>query len=116
MNKMLPLLLMPALWIATSCSKPAPAGVDAKQFLADTEAKLNTLNVESQRADWVHENFITDDTEALSAKADQRSIDEGVRSAKAATQFDKATLPEDQTRKLKLLKIGLVLATPSDPK
>ena len=46
--------------------------------MADAEEKLNTLNVESQRGDWVHENFITDDTEALSAKGDQRLIDEWV--------------------------------------
>src|SRR5579863_61243 len=100
--------LMPALLIATSCSTPVAgpgASVeDAKQFLADTEDKLNTLNVEGQRADWVHENFITDDTEALSAKADQRSIDEQVRRAKDATRFDKVTLPEDMARKMKLLK------------
>src|SRR5579864_9568222 len=110
--------LMPALLITISCSTPVagPGVEDAKQFLADTEDKLNTLNVEGQRADWVHENFITDDTEALSAKADQRYIDEQVRRAKDATRFDKTALPEDMARKMKLLKIGLVLATPSNPK
>jgi peptidyl-dipeptidase A len=99
----------------SSCSTTSSAD-DPKQFLADAEEKLNALNVESQRGDWVHENFITDDTEALSAKGDQRYIDEQVRQAKAATHFDKAQLPEDMARKMKLLKTGLVLATPSDPK
>jgi peptidyl-dipeptidase A len=111
------LLLVPAFAIATSCStSPSSTSDDAKQFLADAEDKLNTFNVESQRADWVHENFITDDTEALSAKGDQRYIDEQVKRAKDSTRFDKLQLPEDMTRKMKLLKIGLVLATPSDPK
>jgi peptidyl-dipeptidase A len=110
-------LLFPALLIVTSCSSNSSStSEDAKQFLASAEDRLNTLNVEAQRADWVHENFITDDTEALSAKGDQRSIDEQVKLAKDSTRFDKLQLPEDMTRKMKLLKIGLVLATPSDPK
>ena len=89
---------------------------EAQQFLAGAEEQVLTLGVEDQQADWVHENFITDDTEALSAKADQRAIDESVRMAKAATRFDSLQLPPDMARKMKLLKIGLVLATPSDPK
>jgi len=115
MKRIATLCWIPALFLMSSCSTTSSAD-DPKQFLADAEEKLNALNVESQRGDWVHENFITDDTEALSAKGDQRYIDEQVRQAKAATHFDKAQLPEDMARKMKLLKTGLVLATPSDPK
>src|SRR6516164_3131357 len=116
MKILLPLLI-PVFLVATSCSTSSGStSEDAKQFLASAEDRLNTLNVEAQRADWVHENFITDDTEALSAKGDQRYIDEQVKRAKDSTRFDKLQLPEDMTRKMKLLKIGLVLATPSDPK
>src|SRR6516225_8604897 len=116
MKILLPLLI-PVFLVATSCSTSSGSTSDeARQFLTDAEDRLNTLNVEQQRADWVHENFITDDTEALSAKADQRLIDEQVKQAKAATRFDKAQLPEDMARKMKMLKTGLVLATPADPK
>jgi peptidyl-dipeptidase A len=110
------------LWIAsalfTGCAHRAaqPGVEEAQQFLGGAEDKLLTLGVEDQQADWVHENFITDDTDALSAKADQRNIDESVRLAKAATRFDSLQLPPDLARKMKLLKIGLVLATPSEPK
>src|SRR5262249_12720942 len=38
------------------------------------------------------------------------------RLAKATTSFDGQQLPADMARKMKLLKNGLVLATPSDPK
>ncbi len=117
MRKLLLFLLAPALFTGCSSNHAAqPSMEEAQQFLAGAEDKILTLGVEDQQADWVHENFITDDTEALSAKADQRAIDESVRLAKGATRFDNLQLPADMARKMKLLKIGLVLATPSDPK
>jgi len=111
------LLPLCALLILAGCNRKAePTVEDARKFLADAESRLLALDVEDQQADWVHENFITDDTEAVSAKADQRAIDESVRLAKEATRYDKLQLPEDMARKMKLLKNGLVLATPADPK
>ncbi len=89
---------------------------DAKKFLDEAEAKLLTLSNESSRADWVHSNFITDDTEAIASQADEKFIAEGVRLAKEATRFDGVVLPADMARKMKLLKVGLVLAAPGDPK
>ena len=89
---------------------------DAKKFLDDAEAKLLTLSNESGRADWVHANFITDDTEAIASQADEKFIAEGVRLAKEATRFDGVALPADMARKMKLLKVGLTLAAPGDPK
>jgi len=104
-------------WLSlASCSKSRGSAGDAKQFLAETEDRLLALNIEGQRADWLHENFITGDTEILSAKADRRAIDETVKRAKESTRFAKLALPEEEARKMKLLKVGLVLATPSDPK
>src|SRR5580658_558152 len=112
-SSLLPLALLLATFFLTGCNREAPPPTvdDASKFLADAEARLLALGVEDQQADWIHENFITDDTEAVSAKADQRAIDESVRLAKEATRFDKLTLPVDMARKMKLLKIGLVLAT-----
>ena len=94
----------------------APTVQDARKFLDEAEAKLLILSNESQRADWVHSNFITDDTEAIASEADEKLIAEGVRLAKAATRFDGIALPADLTRKMKLLKVGLTLAAPGDPK
>lgn len=111
------LLPLAGLLFLAGCGTPSqPTVDDARKFLADAETNLLALGVEDQQADWVHENFITDDTEAVSAKADQRAIDASVKYAKEATKFDKLQLPQDMARKMKLLKIGLVLATPADPK
>src|SRR5689334_24595414 len=109
------LLVLLAALVSVSCSKPQATQDEAAKFLADAEEKLQALGVEAQHADWIHENFITDDSEAVSAKADQRAIDASVVLSKGTTQFDSLQLPADMARKMKLLKVGLVLATPSDP-
>ncbi len=107
--KTLVLLIAPVMFAAS------PTVQDAKKFLDDAEAKLLVLGVESNRADWVRANFITFDTELLSASADERAIAAGVRLAKAATRFDHLKLPPDMARKMMLLKLGMTLAAPSDP-
>jgi len=92
-----------------------PTVADARKFLNDAEKKLLDLSTDAGRADWVRANFITFDTETISAQADERQIAESVRLAKAATRFDALKLPPDMARKMTLLKTGLVLAAPSDP-
>jgi peptidyl-dipeptidase A len=104
------LLVAPVLFAAS------PTVQEAKKFLDDAEEKLMALSIEANRAGWVQENFITQDTEALNALANERQIAEAVRLAKAATRFDHLKLPPDLARKIRVLKLGLTLATPSDPK
>src|SRR3954453_12289116 len=101
-------------WIALFIA-PALFAQDAKKFLEDAEQKLMKLNLEASHADWIRANFITYDSEVLSAAADERAISEGVRLAKGAAKFDKTKLPPDMARKILLLKNGLVLATPANP-
>src|SRR6185295_16216186 len=101
--------------LLAGCGPSKPSAADATKFLDDAQAKLNDLGVEAGRASWVGENFITEDTEALTAAAGQRAGDEAVRIAKQAKRFDDAQLPADSARMMKLLKTGFTLAPPSDP-
>ena len=94
-------------------SKPTPE--EAKKFIDDVEQKLLVLGVESARADWVKDNFITDDTEAIAAKLDERAIAATVDYAKKSTRFDGLKLDPVTARKIKLLKLSLTIATPSNP-
>jgi peptidyl-dipeptidase A len=93
-----------------------PSAESATKFIDEAEKKGFDIALESARASWVQENFITEDTEALSAKSNQRAIDFGVQLAKEAATFDGVTLPEEPQRKLLLFKRGLTLAAPADPK
>jgi peptidyl-dipeptidase A len=74
------------------------------------------LNIDSGRADWIKSTYITGDTEDISAKLDQRAIDAQVAYAKQSTQFDGLAIDPVTTRKIQILKLGLTLATPADPK
>jgi peptidyl-dipeptidase A len=98
-----------------SPSKP-PTVAEAKAFLDEAETKLLALTTDAGRASWVQSNFITDDTEILAAQANERQIAATVAYAKKATRFDGLKLPEELARKMKLLKLSLTLAAPSDPK
>src|SRR5437867_3851658 len=126
-RKFLPLpvvgLLMSAVLCAAVPAKKTPGGggkaptvAEAKAFLDDAEAKLLALATDAGRAGWVQSTYITDDTEILAAQANERQIAATVAYAKKATRFDKLKLPEDLARKMRLLKLSLTLATPSDPK
>ena len=74
------------------------------------------LNIDSGRADWIKSTYITGDTEDISAKLDQRAIDAQVAYAKQSTQFDGVAIDPVTARKIQILKLGLTLATPADPK
>jgi len=89
---------------------------EARSFIDTAEQKLLQLGVDSGRADWVKSTYITDDTESMAAKANERSISAAVDYAKQATRFDGLNLDPVTARKIKLLKTSLVIATPSAPK
>ena len=94
----------------------APTAAEAGKFIERAESRLMELSKYAGHANWVQATHITYDTEILAAEANQRMIDAQVQFAKEATRFDKLTLPPEQARKMKLLKVGLSLAAPSNPK
>jgi peptidyl-dipeptidase A len=77
---------------------------------------MRRLGVAANEAGWVQQTYITDDTEALGARASREFIDTVARFAKEATRYDAVDVPADQRRQLNLLKLSLVMATPSDAK
>jgi peptidyl-dipeptidase A len=110
-----------ALWIGVCCcaslaAADKPTVAEAKAFLDAVESKLLVLSVDSGRSDWVKDNFITDDTEILSAQANEKIINTTMELAKQSRRFDGLKLPEDLARKMKLLRVSLTVAAPSDPK
>src|SRR2546427_11004405 len=93
----------------------AGTGAGAQKFMDAVNETLLKLGVEGSQAGWVSETYITDDTSALNARANQRLIDATARFAKESVKFDKLELPADVRRQLNLLKVSLVMAAPSDP-
>jgi peptidyl-dipeptidase A len=111
-------LVAAALAVAGACARtdPAPTAADAKTFLDDVNATMLRLGTELGQAGWIYSTYITQDTEALNARANQAYIDAVARFAKEAARFDDVEVPSDQRRQLELLKLALELVTPSDPK
>src|SRR4051794_7008406 len=100
----------------TSSSSSAPTAAAAKTFLDNANATTLKLGIQQGQAGWVQQTFITDDTEAIAARANQAANEAGATFAKEAVQFDSIQVSADQRRQLNLLKVSLVLATPSDAK
>jgi peptidyl-dipeptidase A len=93
----------------------APTTQEAQVFLDEAESQLFDLGVKASRAAWVQQNFITDDTEEISADANQQLNALSVDLAKKAQRWDNVTLPPVMTRKMLLLKLAAGFPAPSDP-
>ena len=93
-----------------------PSTSDAKTFLGTVNDTMKRLGIEQGRAGWVQQTFITADTEAIAARANQEFIDATARFAKESTKFDKVAVPADERRQLNLLKLSLTMVTPANPK
>jgi peptidyl-dipeptidase A len=100
--------------VAKSQAKPTVA--EAEKFVAAAEKELNDLGLKAQRAGWVQENFITEDTEQIASDANDALTEAGTRLAKEAVRFDGLKLPYDTARKLRLIKLSLTVPAPSDDK
>jgi len=86
---------------------------DADAFVAQAEAELGKAVVEAAQADWVYNTYITEDTEALTARADAAISAMVVRNAKTAATY--ASLPGlsyDTDRKLDRMRTAITLPAP----
>jgi len=90
--------------------------VGALSFLSEVNETMLKLGIAAQQAGWVYSTYITPDTEAINARAQQAYIDAIARYAKEASRFDEVTLMPDERRQLDLLKLSLELVTPAAPK
>jgi peptidyl-dipeptidase A len=99
-----------------SRKKAAPTVVEAKEFLDEAEKRYFDLTNKAQRAQWVQENFITDDTEEIGAEASQELNAFSAEMSKMAHRFDGLKLPPEMARKELLLKLSTTFPAPADPK
>jgi peptidyl-dipeptidase A len=98
---------------AQAASKPTVA--DAEQFIKQAEGRLNEIEVKAARASWVQENFITDDTQALSADGQDQLTAATTELIEQAKRFDGLSLPPELARKFELLRLSLTAPAPKDP-
>ncbi|MGH9514335.1 MAG: M2 family metallopeptidase, partial [Terriglobales bacterium] len=93
----------------------SPTVADAEAFMNKAEARLADLSVKVSQANWVHDNFITDDTEALAADANDEITAVTGELVEQAKRFDGLKMPAELSRKFLLLKLSLTAPGPNDP-
>jgi peptidyl-dipeptidase A len=101
--------------IATAQAKPAATVTGARRFIERAERDLLDLSIKANQATWVASNFITDDTEALSAEHSRNLAVAIQRYAIEAKRYERLRLPAELRRKLTLLKLALVAPPPGNP-
>ena len=97
-------------------AQPRPTAAAADAFVAQAERALHDYSIDASRVAWINNTYITDDTDALSAKYGAMGTELSVRLAKEAAihqQVDKVA--PDTKRKLDMLRGGLVLPAPTTP-
>jgi peptidyl-dipeptidase A len=107
--------LLPFLLALQTQAASKPTVAEAEQFMKQAEVRLNELTVKTARASWVQENFITDDTEALSADAQDQITAVTEELIDQAKRFDGLKMPADLSRKFLLLRLSLTAPAPKDP-
>lgn len=112
----LPALFCFAFAAVLEAQTKKPTVADAEQFMNKAEARLAELSVKGNQANWIHENFITDDSEAIAAAVNDEQTAVTTELVEEAKRFDGLKMPADLERKFLLLKLQLVAPAPKDPK
>ena len=87
----------------------------ADEFAARANAELQAIGIEAGQAAWVQLTYITVDTEALAARAEEREQAVYARLVEESRAFDGKPVSANAARAIKLLKLGLAAPAPDDP-
>ncbi len=93
-----------------------PPAEEAAKFVSSVNDTMMKLGREQQQAAWVAATYITPDTEAINARANQAFIDAVARNARDAARLNPQEAAPEVRRQLDVLKTTLVVVTPSDGK
>ena len=93
----------------------APTVQSAKEFLEKTEQEIVDINLRYAKTEWINSNFITEDTDWLTAQIGAEYGELSTRLANEAKQFNGLDLPADMLRKLDGLKRGSNFPAPDKP-
>ena len=110
------LFFVGAILEAQTLNLNPPTVAEAKAFIEKAEVRLADLSTKSNQANWVHDNFITEDTEALAADVNDEVTAVTTELVEQAKRFDGLEMPPELKRKFLLLKLSLTAPAPKDPK
>jgi len=102
---------------APSANAPAaaPAGETADQFIARVNDEYKKMYPEMTAAQWLSSTYINDDSQLLSAKANERYLSQLNSWIEQSKKFEGQTMSPATARAIQLLKIGTAMPAPKDP-
>ena len=109
-----------SLAIAAGLATPAfaqspPAQENADQFVARINAELKAMYPEITVPQWLAATYISDDTQMLAAKGDERWLTLLNQWIDQAKRFDGQPMSAASARTLQLLKLSAAMPPPKDP-
>lgn len=118
------LLFVAPLFLALACNltiknvnvvteSETPSAADAQQFVERVDKDLRKLWPARDRAAWVNQNFITDDTEMIAAASEEATSEYMTRANKDSVPFRNNNLPAPVARSLYLLRISQIIPAPT---
>ena len=90
----------------TSAASTAPAGETADQFIARVNAEYLAMYPELTAAQWLSSTYINDDSQLLSAKANERYLTQLNSWIEQARQFEGKPMSPETARAIQLLKLA----------
>ncbi|GAB3374798.1 M2 family metallopeptidase [Lysobacter rhizosphaerae] len=94
----------------------APEGETADQFVARVNDEMRKIYPELNAAQWVSSTYINGDTEALTAKANERFLTQLNKWIDESRKFEGQKMSPQSARAIKLLKLSVAMPPPKDPK
>jgi len=102
---------------ATKDTTKSPTPADVRAFVAGMNTEYKARYIEPNAAEWVAETYITDDTQALTARANERWLQWLSDEIDRSRPYEKvAGTDAKDARALMLLKLQTAMPAPKDPK
>lgn len=106
----------PAGIVGATSPAQTPSAADAHAFVVSLNADYKAHYVEPSAAEWIAETDITDDTQMLTARANERWLQWLSAQVEAARKFENVPGIDPQDRRaLYLLKLQTAMPAPKDP-
>lgn len=94
---------------------PEAPAESADEFVARVNRALGDLQKEASAAGWVQSTYITNDTEKLAAKAQERYLEGFTRAVEESKRYSGQQLSPATARAIALLKLNVSAPAPNDP-
>ena len=105
--------------ISAALLSPAAHAAESKetadQFIARVNAEMRVDYVENSAAEWLAQTYINDESQTVSAKANERALTKLGQYAEQAKHFEGQPMSPETARALRLLRLGITVPPPKDP-